>query len=58
MPQPPTATEHEIRDAMKASGDWFVPVLISDLRQTADKGLQAVIHPCFFFLTVIIHCSG
>ena len=30
---------------MEARGDWFVPVLISDLRQTADKGLQAIVHP-------------
>ena len=30
---------------MEARGDWFVPVLISDLRQTADKGMQAIVHP-------------
>jgi hypothetical protein len=47
VPQPPTATEREIKDAMEARGDWFVPVLISDLRQTADKGLGAIVHPCF-----------
>ncbi|KAF9649681.1 hypothetical protein BDM02DRAFT_3094293, partial [Thelephora ganbajun] len=37
VPQPPTATENGIKDAMGARGDWFVPVLISDLRQTTDK---------------------
>lgn len=37
VPQPPIATEQEIKDAMEAKGDWFVPVLISDLRETADK---------------------
>lgn len=33
---------------MEARGDWFVPVLVSDLRQTADKGLQAIVRSCFF----------
>jgi hypothetical protein len=41
------ATEQEIKDAMEARGDWFVPVLISDLRQAADKGSDAIIHPHF-----------
>jgi hypothetical protein len=45
VPQPPKATEDEIKDAMEARGDWFVPVLISDLRQTADKGLGRIVHP-------------
>jgi len=35
------ATEREIKEAMEARGGWFVPVLISDLRQTADKGLES-----------------
>ena len=46
MPQPPIATEQEIKDAMEAKGDWFVPVLISDLRETADKGLGEVVNYC------------
>ena len=45
VPQPPMSTEREIKDAMEAKGDWFVPVLISDLRQTADKGSEVIIHP-------------
>lgn len=49
MPQPPTATENQIKDAMEARGDWFVPVLISDLRKTTDKGLEVSIHPDWFF---------
>lgn len=51
MPQPPVATEEKIKDAMEARDDWFVPVLISDLRQTADKGLGVIVHPyCCLFL--------
>ncbi|KAF9784740.1 PIH1 family, partial [Thelephora terrestris] len=52
VPQPPVATEQEIKDAMEARGDWFVPVLISDLRQAADKAgkpsvvVDAVFHSC------------
>ena len=57
MPQPPMATEHEVKDAMEARGSWFVPVLISDLRQTADKGSEAIVHPCCFIL-ITIHSSG
>ena len=45
MPQPPKATEREIKDAMEARGDWFVPVLISDLRETTDKGFEFIVHP-------------
>lgn len=44
------ATEDEINAAMVARGHWFVPVLISDLRQTADKGLGVIVYPCRFFL--------
>lgn len=58
MPQPPMATEQEVKDAMEARGDWFVPVLISDLRQTADKGLGATFHPCFLFIPSAVHSSG
>lgn len=48
------STEREIKDAMEAKGDWFVPVLISDLRQTADKGWRAIDHSdCL----IIVHCS-
>jgi len=54
VPQPPVATEHEVKDAMEAKGDWFVPVLISDLRQTADKGSQVIVHPCCLFLLPFI----
>lgn len=57
MPQPPKTSEHGIKDAMEAKGDWFVPVLISDLRQTADKGAEAIVHPRYFFL-IAIHSSG
>ena len=53
MPQPPTATEHEVKDAMEARGGWFVPVLISDLRQTADKGSEVIVHPCCFILITV-----
>lgn len=52
MPQPPTATEQEVKDAMEARGNWFVPVLISDLRQTSDKGLGAIVHPCRYLLFI------
>ena len=57
MPQPPMATEREVEDAMEARGGWFVPVLISDLGQTVDKGSEAIVHPrCFLLITV--HSSG
>ena len=57
MPQPPLATEHEVKDAMGAKGDWFVPVLISDLRQTADKGSEVYRSPAQFIL-IAVHSSG
>lgn len=53
------ATEQEIKDAMQARGDWFVPVLISDLRQTADKGLGAIVHPpCYCLFLVLFTSAG
>ena len=58
MPQPPMATEQEIKDAIEARGDWFVPVLISDLRQTTDKGLGAIVHPCLSSILSTVHFSG
>lgn len=55
MPQPPIATERVMKEATEARGDWFVPVLISDLRQTADKGSGAIVHPsCWVFLALFI----
>jgi len=51
------ATEHKIKGAMEARGDWFVPVLISDLRQTADKGSGVAVQPHWLLLTAI-HPSG
>ena len=55
MPQPPMATEYEIKDAMEARGDWFVPVLISDLRQTADKGSEVTVQRSSTLL-ILSHC--
>ena len=57
MPKPPMATEHEIKEAMEARGQWFVPVLISDLRQTADKGSE-VYYCSSVLLLIFVHSSG
>jgi len=43
---------------MEARGDWFVPVLISDLRQTTDKGLEALVFTRIGFFLIIIRSSG
>lgn len=53
MPRPPTATEQEVKDAMEAKGDWFVPMLISDLRETADKG-SGVVDYCLPVLSLTL----
>lgn len=58
MPQPPTATEQDIKDTMEARGGWFVPVLISDLRRTADKGLGAIVHPSHRLLLMLFISAG
>jgi len=58
VPQPPTATEEEVKDAMEARGDWFVPVLISDLRQTADKaGKPSVVVDAVFHSSLKERCG-
>jgi hypothetical protein len=59
VPEPPAASEEAIKDAMETRGDWFVPVLISDLRQAADKGLGVIIHPQVSLIFLItVHSSG
>jgi len=58
VPQPPIATEQEIKEAMEARGDWFVPVLISDLRQTADKaGKPSVVVDAVFHSSLKERCG-
>jgi len=58
VPQPPMATEDKIKDAMEARGDWFVPVLISDLRQTADKaGKPSVVADAVFHSSLKERCG-
>lgn len=58
VPQPPVATEQEIKDAMEARGDWFVPVLISHLRQTADKaGKPSVVVDAVFHSSLKDRCG-
>jgi len=58
VPQPPRAAEQEIKDAMEARGDWFVPVLISDLRETADKaGKPSVVVDAVFHSSLKERCG-
>jgi len=59
VPQPPRANEDEIKAAMEARGDWFVPVLISDLRQTADKaGKPAAVVDAVFHSSLKERCGA
>jgi len=59
VPQPPRAEEREIKDAMEARGDWFVPVLISDLRETADKaGKPSVVADAVFHSSLKGRCEA